>query len=69
MEIALAWQAEQAAVCPGCGHLKEEAWAEENTGAFRARVIQCHACAARDSKAASRAEDGKSSAGIYYVIE
>ena len=52
-EAALAWQAEQADVCAGCGHPHRESMDPENQGAYTASLVICHACAARDEKARS----------------
>ena len=63
---ALAWQAEQALRCAGCGHPLDETMSPEAEGAWRARALRCHACAAR-----ARALDNHegSTEGLYWTVE
>lgn len=63
--IALVWQSESAAVCPGCGLPSAETCAPENEDGYTARKIRCHACAVRDR----RADGQEPSPGAYYVVE
>lgn len=48
MEAALEWQAEQAVKCGGCGRPTDETTDPANQDAYDARIVACHACAARD---------------------
>ena len=50
--VALAWQQEKDDRCPGCGHPSSEAWSPDAEDEYAGRVLQCHACAARDAKRA-----------------
>ncbi|MGH9003942.1 MAG: hypothetical protein ACRDYV_12515 [Acidimicrobiia bacterium] len=62
---ALAWAEEQADRCPGCAQPFAEAMAKANQFGYRAQIVRCHACAAKDREAASftRAE-GADTAGL-----
>lgn len=47
-DAALNWQAEQAAKCSGCGLPADETMDPANADAYDARLVACHACAARE---------------------
>jgi hypothetical protein len=46
IEVAVAWQTEQALLCPSCGLPRDETMAKEATFGFEASPQRCHACAA-----------------------
>lgn len=48
---AIAWQADQADVCSGCGHRLSESMAPEAEDDYEAHLLVCHACATRGRKA------------------
>lgn len=71
-EWALAWQAEQDLVCPGCGLPRDETMVNEEDAPFYEVVsLACHACKARDLAARDAAENngGKSPPGRFYTVK
>jgi hypothetical protein len=69
LEALLEWQREQALVCPGCGLPGDETLDKDSAFSYRARVLRCHGCAARDRAAEERAKQESDDAGIFYMIE
>lgn len=53
---ALAWQLEQALICPGCGHPLDETTDPEAEGAYSADKVRCHACHAKGMRAETTGE-------------
>lgn len=62
--MALVWLAEAARACPGCGLPADETTDPDAEGTFTVHRIVCHACAARDRKAAGSG----STYGVYYTL-
>lgn len=63
--MALLWQDEQDATCPGCGHPLDESTADENQDAYEANLSVCHGCGARERAAADlRADRTADTAGV-----
>ena len=50
MDLALEWQAEQDATCPGCGLSLDETTNQDNEDRYDTRVITCLACEAKDKR-------------------
>lgn len=44
VDLALEWQAEQALICPGCGHPLDETTAADSEDAYDVREIRCWGC-------------------------
>lgn len=63
--MALVWQSEVSLVCSGCGLPSDETTDPANEGAYSVHKIVCHACAARDRKAA----DSTTNHGVYWSVE
>lgn len=64
--MALAWQAEQAELCAGCGLPCDEAMDPTGESAYVARPVRCHACTARAS--AAEAFTGQMG-GMYWAVD
>jgi hypothetical protein len=50
-KAALEWQTHKDSLCSGCGNPRHESFAVENSDAYTAEPLRCHACAARERKA------------------
>lgn len=60
------WQADEAGRCQGCGLPVAETFDPANQGTYVAHWLQCHACAARDEKAAAATGPRP---GAYYRVD
>lgn len=67
-ELAVALTAIETATC-ACGHDRRESMRSENEYAYVAKALRCHACAARDRKAAEFQDAGGSLAGLAITVE
>lgn len=56
-DLAIAFTDIEDMQCPGCGHDRSQSMDMANTFAYRAEPAKCHACAARERAARSRAKD------------
>lgn len=65
LDEALAWQAEQDAACPGCGHPVDQAWDPDRVNDWEAEARNCWACAASARKS-KQLQDGDTD-GVYIV--
>lgn len=66
---ALEWIDYEASLCSGCGHPRAESFDPKNAFEYDAEPLQCHACKARDERAAARNKKPNTDhAGIYYAI-
>lgn len=67
-QAALAWQAEQALKCPGCGHWLDETTSEDGSD-WEPHVVRCRACEARDLRREDdqREFQGRGTAGLLYT--
>lgn len=63
--MALVWQSEMSLLCQGCGQPADETTDPAAEGAYDTHKIVCHACAARDRRAA----ESQSTDGVYYTVE
>lgn len=66
---ALAWVADEADRCSGCGHHRDESMAVGQDQAYDAEPIVCHACAARDRAVKAGHDKHLDTAGIYWRIK
>lgn len=66
-DAALAWQAAQGDLCPGCGKPRDECFAADGPH-YEAVPLRCRACEARDVAARNFAETG-SNAGMYFAVK
>jgi hypothetical protein len=66
VEAALAWQDEQASLCPGCATPTDETMAPD-AGYFAEAVI-CKKCAAREGAAAQLSDEGGAK-GVLWVVK
>lgn len=69
----MAWKAEQALLCPGCGEPRDETMADERAGPvpdYNARSLRCRACHARETTASAFAghDDPDPTAGVYWSV-
>lgn len=62
----MAWQAEEAARCDGCGLPRDETMHPDNEFHFTARGLVCFACEARERRARSFSGDP---AGLYWLVD
>lgn len=53
---SLAWQAEQADKCPGCGDRLSETTDEDADDAYKGHLLRCHKCRAAGAAAAQFGE-------------
>lgn len=60
---ALAWRAYLDEHCSSCGHDLAVSTNKDNQFAYRAEIVRCHACAARDKAAQKFQKDGGDPAG------
>jgi hypothetical protein len=67
-EALLEWQREQALLCPGCGHPRDESMSKEAMDAYESKAMRCHACAARDRAHKKFTSQPHDDAGLYYTI-
>lgn len=70
MQAALAWQAEQRLICPGCNHPRDETMAPDAEGAYDAEPWVCFACQAkaRASRRFTDGDDAGSSDGLFFTV-
>ena len=47
-EAVLEWLREQALICSGCGHPRDETMQKEADGKYTPHILICHACAANE---------------------
>lgn len=60
---------EQALLCPGCGHPRDETMDKDAYDHYKAHVLRCHACAARDRAAKKHTDQPHDSAGLMFGVE
>lgn len=68
IDAALAWVDDQALVCSGCGHHRDETMATGEDQSYDAEPIVCHACAARDRARNAWAEKKGDTAGVFWRV-
>ena len=66
--LAVALQHLDASACVGCGQDRRESTNPDNEYRWRAEAVRCHACAARDRKAAAHEAAGGSTAGLLFSV-
>lgn len=66
--LAVALQHLDAAACSGCGQDRRQSTNPDNEYKWRADAVRCHACAARDRKAAAHEAAGGSTAGLLFSV-
>jgi predicted metal-binding protein len=64
----LAWQAERAEQCAGCGRQWSETTGEDTDEDYDAHLVVCNACAERSRKRRELAEHGGQVDGVYIAI-
>lgn len=56
--------------CSGCGHSLDETMDKHAQHNYTAKVLRCHACAAKERAMKERARDENADdAGVFYVAE
>lgn len=69
ISAAMAWMADDADRCPGCGHHRDESMDIDHAGNFYdAEPVTCHACAARDRAQKAHRDQNGDQAGVYWRI-
>ncbi len=70
-DYALAWQAEEAAACDGCGFPRDESMDPEKArgGSYRVRRLVCFACQERQAAMRESSDAKGSQAGLYIAVE
>ena len=66
VELALAWKVVTGENCAGCGQPRVESFDPDSE--YDTTLLHCHACAAREERAAEFAEDGGSTAGLFMTV-
>lgn len=66
---ALEWQAYEDGKCPGCGQPASESMADEDDSpAYEAEALRCHACKVRSITEREASNDGDPGAGLYSIV-
>lgn len=69
IDVALAYFAEKAMECPGCGRSRDETMDPQAEGRFRAKSMRCFACQAQQVEADRFAKQNGDTRGLLYAIE
>lgn len=68
-DAALEWLEHQESLCGGCGRPRHESFDPDSEDSYDAHVLVCHACRAREQRAAEmRSGDNADTSGIYIAI-
>jgi hypothetical protein len=69
VSLALAWQAEQRLLCPGCGQPRDESVGKHAFEAYTATARTCHACAELDHAESKARRELTDSAGLHFELQ
>jgi hypothetical protein len=67
VDAALAWQEEQASLCPGCAHPLDETTHPD--ASYYATPVVCRHCAATQSAAAADRDEGGATHGALWIVK
>ncbi len=67
-DLALAWQAEEAEKCPGCGKPHSESFDQDLEDEWTATGLRCFACKAKGRERERFTDGSADTAGLYMTV-